>query len=121
MSDRDENGRYVPDDDERLKLPEFKWDGYWRFRTRNGWTDLYHTKFVENIIQWLARIVMMQAMLRLKHLGYRIVMRTHDELVILIPKDGREQQHLQVCKNEMKRTPDWLPGIPLENDCCSRS
>ncbi len=105
---------HVPDDDEKAKLPQFKHEGYWRFRTRNGWTDLYHTKFVENVIQWLARIVMMQAMLRLKALGYRAVMRTHDELVMLIKQDGNEQHHLKVCLAEMKREPTWLPGIPLD-------
>ncbi len=105
---------YTPTPDECEDLPEFKWDGYWRFRTRNGWTDLYHTKFVENVIQWLARIVMMQAMLRIRALEFRIVMRTHDELVVLIPKDGREQQHLETCMAEMRREPTWLPGIPLD-------
>ena len=105
---------YVPSDEERALLEPFKWEGYWRFRTRNGWTEIYHTKLVENVIQWLARVVMMQAMLRIIARGYRVVMRTHDELVVLIPRDSRENHHLDILKTEMVREPTWLPGIPLE-------
>ena len=93
---------------------EFERDGYWRYQTRNGWTKLYSGKLVENVVQWLARIVMSQAMLRIMALGYRVVNTTHDELLVLIPKDGREQEHLRICEAEMKRTPTWLPGIPLD-------
>lgn len=93
---------------------EFERDGYWRYKTRHGWAKLYSGKLVENVVQWLARIVMSQAMNRITALGYRVVNTTHDELLVLVPKDGREKQHLQVCENEMKRTPDWLPGLPLD-------
>jgi DNA polymerase len=87
---------------------------YWRVRKRYGWTKLYGAKLVENLIQALARVVMSQAMIRLKRFGYRSVTTTHDELCVLIPKDGREKEHLEVCKAEFRRTPDWLPGIPLD-------
>lgn len=103
---------HVPAPDEECR--EFERDGYWRYRTRHGWAKLYSGKLVENVVQWLARIVMSQAMNRITALGYRVVNTTHDELLILIPKDGNEQRHLQVCENEMKRTPEWLPGIPLD-------
>lgn len=89
-------------------------DGWWRYRTRHGWAKLYSGKLVENVVQWLARIVMSQAMNRIVRLGYRVVNTTHDELLILIPKDGKESQHLETCMTEMRRTPDWLPGIPLD-------
>ena len=105
---------HIPNDEEKEKLPQFNWEGFWRHRTRNGWTGIYSGKLVENWIQWLARIVMSQAMLRIKALGYRTVNTTHDELLVLIPKDGHQQRHLEICANEMKRTPDWLPGIPLD-------
>jgi hypothetical protein len=41
-------------------------------------------------------------------------------LLVLIPHDysdnpaGHDIEDLQICMNEMKRTPDWLPGIPLD-------
>jgi DNA polymerase len=103
---------HKPEPDEECK--DFEREGYWRYRTRHGWTKLYSGKLVENVVQWLARIVMSQAMNRITALGYRVSNTTHDELLILIPKDGNEQRHLEVCENEMKRTPDWLPGIPLD-------
>ena len=96
------------------EVSDFERDGFWRYKTRNGWTKLYSGKLVENVVQWLARIVMSQAMIRIINLGYRVVNTTHDELLVLIPKDGREQEHLEICENEMKRTPDWLPDLPLD-------
>ena len=103
---------YKPEPD--ADVQDFEREGYWRYKTRHGWTKLYSGKLVENVVQWLARIIMSQAMNRIVALGYRVVNTTHDELLVLIPKDGHEQQHLQICMNEMKRTPDWLPGIPLD-------
>ena len=103
---------YKPEADDEVQ--EFERDGYWRYQTRNGWAKLYSGKLVENVVQWLARIVMSQAMLHIIALGYRVVNTTHDELLVLIPKDGREQEHLRICEAEMKRTPTWLPGIPLD-------
>ena len=89
-------------------------DGYWRLKTRHGWTKMYGAKLVENLIQALARVVISQALIRIVKLGYRIVGMEHDSLWILIPKDGHEAQHLRVCLDEMKREPPWLPGIPLD-------
>ena len=103
---------YKPEPDADVR--DFEREGYWRYKTRHGWTKLYSGKLVENVVQWLARIIMSQAMNRITALGYRVVNTTHDELLVLTPKDGREQHHLQICMNEMKRTPDWLPGIPLD-------
>lgn len=103
---------HIPEAGSEVK--EYDRDGYWRYRQRHGWSKLYSGKLVENVVQWLARIVMSQAMLRIVKLGYRVVNTTHDELLVLVPKDGREQEHLQICEAEMRRTPSWLPGIPLD-------
>jgi len=88
-------------------------DKYWRYRTRHGWTKLYSGKLVENVVQWLARVVMSQVMIRLVKRGYRIVNTTHDELLILLANDGQQEYHLQECIKEFEKAPDWLPGIPL--------
>ena len=89
-------------------------DSYWRVKTRRGWSKLYGAKLVENLIQALARVVMSQAMARIMAMGYRIVTTTHDELVVLIKDDSHQQNNLDICAAELKRTPDWLPGIPLD-------
>lgn len=104
---------HVPDTEECEKLQEFKWRGFWRFRTRNGWTDLYHTKLVENVVQWLARIIMTEGMMRIIGRGFKVATTTHDEVVVLIRKDADADKNLQVCIDEMRREPAWLPGIPL--------
>lgn len=89
-------------------------DVYWRLKTRKGWTKIYGAKLVENAIQALARVVVSQAMIRLKHMGYRCVCTKHDSLWLLIPKDdGRLEEHKATIISEMSRTPPWLPGIPL--------
>lgn len=89
-------------------------DGYWRIKTRNGWSKLYSGRLVENVVQWLARIIMSQAMIRIRRLGYHILNTTHDEILVLIPIDGNQERHLEVCMAEMKRTPAWLPNLPLD-------
>lgn len=104
---------HKPEGEELETVKPFERDGFWRYRTRQGWTKLYSGKFVENVVQWLARIVMSQAMLRIAAKGYKIATTTHDELLIVIPKDGQETCHLQDCKDEMIRGVPWLPGLPL--------
>jgi hypothetical protein len=89
-------------------------DRYWRLKTRKGWVKMYGSKLVENMIQALARIVVSQAMLRLKKLGYRCKNTKHDSLWLLIPEnDGRLEEHKQVILAEMSRELPWLPGCPL--------
>lgn len=89
-------------------------DRYWRLKTRKGWVKIYSGKLVENAIQALARVVVSQAMLRLKRLGYRSKNTKHDSLWLLIPEnDGRLKEHKATILAEMSRTPEWLPGIPL--------
>lgn len=89
-------------------------DRYWRLKTRKGWVKIYSGKLVENVIQALARVVVSQAMLRLKKLGYRSKNTKHDSLWLLIPEnDGRLEEHKATILAEMSRTPEWLPGVPL--------
>ena len=103
---------YIPQADEDVQ--DFEREGYWRYRTRHGWTKLYSGKLVENVVQWLARIVMSQAMLRIIDLGFRVVNTTHDELLLLIPDDASAQSNLERCRQEMIREVPWLPGLPLD-------
>ena len=86
----------------------------WRLKLRNGYTRMWGSKLVENVVQFLARQVKSQAMLRIARAGLRPVLSSHDELTLLVKRDGHEQEALEFCLQEMKRTPDWLPGIPLD-------
>lgn len=94
-----------------------EWES-WKIKTRRGWTRIYSGKLVENIVQWLARIVISQAMNRLRPLlsahNIKIVTTSHDELVFALPITPNMLETFEHIKQEFKRTPTWLPGIPLD-------
>jgi DNA polymerase len=73
---------------------------------------LYGAKLLENITQALARIVVMQAAVRLADRGLRFVLQAHDELVFLVPTAAVEMSKV-IITEEMTRDPVWLPGVPL--------
>lgn len=108
---------HKPSPEECEKLPIWNHKGFWRYKNRYGWTGIYSGALVENVVQWLSRIILSQALLRLKKMGYHFLSTTHDELLVLIKKDGNEERHRQVLIDEMRRTPDWLPGVPLDCEC----
>lgn len=89
-------------------------DSYWRVRTRRGWEKLYGAKLVADLCQSLDWTLTTEAMVRIARLGYRILSTTYDSLLLLIPRDGKEQDHLERCKAEFRRVPPWLKGIPLD-------
>ena len=76
------------------------------------WTRLesYGPKFVENIIQAMARDLLMNAMKNLK--GARIEMHVHDELII---EAGPELSLEEVC-SRMADVPEWADGLLLRAD-----
>lgn len=87
---------------------------YWRLKTRYGFTKYYGAKLVENVVQALSRVITSQAMLRLRAQGYRIVGMAHDDLWVLIPKDGRQEAHAAVLRDAMRAIPAWGPDLPLD-------
>jgi DNA polymerase len=74
--------------------------------------NLYGAKLLENITQALARIVVMQAAVRLSRRGYRFVLQSHDELVFSVPEEVVKEAR-DIISEEMIRKPEWLPGLPL--------
>ena len=76
------------------------------------WSRLesYGPKFVENIIQALARDLLMNAMKNLK--GARIEMHVHDELIL---SAGPELTLEEVCAR-MADVPEWADGLILRAD-----
>lgn len=105
---------HVPDEAEKQKLKEFEHRGFWRMETRQGWKTVHAGKITQNICEAISRVIVTQAAIRIHRAGFRILNIPHDELLVLIPKDGREKLALEWCRQEMKRTPDWLPGLPLD-------
>ena len=90
------------------------------FYTYGGRTfQIYGGKLLENIIQFLARIATMQAALRakarLKGVATKFVHQAHDELVFLA-RDDQAEHVATVLTEEMSRTPEWAPGLPLKGE-----
>ena len=103
---------HVPDSDETCR--DFERSGYWRMRTRHGWKKMWGSKIVQNMCEAVARVIVSQAMNRITDMGYRVLNWPYDELLILVPKDGREEQHAERCAAEMKIAPGWLRDLPLD-------
>lgn len=87
--------------------------GYY-IKTRYGWKSIYGSMLAQHMCEAVSRLIMTQAMLRIIKHRLRPVNSTHDELLVLIPKDGREEENLMLCISEMIREPSWLPGLPLD-------
>jgi hypothetical protein len=105
---------HVPDADEDCR--DFERQGYWRLKTRQGWKKMWGSKLTQNICEAVSRVIVSQAMLRIKAMGFRTLNWPYDELLVLLPKDGHEDKNLESCMVEMKREVAWLPGLPLDCD-----
>jgi hypothetical protein len=77
---------------------------------------IYGAKFLENIVQFLARIDTMEAAMRISARGYRFNSQAHDELIWVVP-DDKVEDCMRVALEEMRRPPTWGPDIPLNAEC----
>lgn len=74
--------------------------------------ESYGPKFVENIVQAIARDLLAEALVRLDRAGYITVMHVHDEVVIEAPKSISLEDICSI----MAETPEWAPGLLLRAD-----
>ena len=110
---------------EEIRLPNglslyyhnLRWenDG-WRFDYQDVTKYLYGGKLLENIIQALARIVIMDAAVRFrKATEIDLNLQVHDELVYVVPEEiGTVVKHM--LEDEMSIPPDWMPDVPLASE-----
>ncbi len=99
--------------------------GRTEFRYRYGkmWHRMYGAKTLENISQALARIIVMNAALRIRDRGlysvnpndYIFKLQAHDELVYIV-RDSEVEQAKKLIHAEMTRPPSWGRDIPLVAD-----
>jgi len=77
----------------------------------------YGGMLLENIAQALARIVTMEAAIRvekrLAKAGIKLALQVHDELVFVVP-DRFVQVVRGILEQELRRRPKWLPLLPLD-------
>jgi DNA polymerase len=79
---------------------------------------IYGAAFLENIIQFLARVILMNAALRLhatKIPFLRFVHQAHDELVYVVPDKFVDRAKI-IVHSQMIIPPSWGPDIPLKAD-----
>jgi hypothetical protein len=120
---RVEGGRIYHPNGTWLDYRGLKWgEGEWRLYGKNGaWSKMYGAKLVENVVQWLSRIVTAEAMVKFHKAGYPICGMAHDDVWLLVPTDPREQNCVEGNKQRiisiMSETPSWAPGLPLAADC----
>lgn len=74
--------------------------------------ESYGPKFVENIVQAIARDILCFAMQELDKAGHRIVMHVHDEVVIEEPLEARLEEITEL----MGKTPPWANALLLRAD-----
>lgn len=79
----------------------------------NKWDKIesYGGKFVENIVQAIARDILAEAMMRLEKKGFNIVMHIHDEVVI-----ESDSSSIEEVNEIMSLVPSWAPGLILDAD-----
>lgn len=79
----------------------------------NKWDKIesYGGKFVENIVQAIARDILAEAMMRLEKKGFNIVMHIHDEVVI-----ESDSSSIEEVNEIMSIVPIWAPELILDAD-----
>lgn len=86
----------------------------WRFDYNGATKYIYGGKLLENIIQALARIIIMECALRVRRrmkLGFNL--QVHDELAYVVPEAAAEAV-LEVLIEEMRVRPRWDMNWPLD-------
>lgn len=86
----------------------------WAYSFGGELRTLWGGKVTENIVQSLARILIMDYMLTIKKtMGLLPVLRVHDELVYVVPEDDVEQVRDEASVI-MRVAPKWAKDLPVE-------
>ena len=112
------NGRVYHPNGAWLDYSGLKWEeDEWRLYGRKGqWSRMYGAKLVENVVQWLSRIVTAEAMVKFDRAGYPVVGMAHDDVWLLVPAESVDS-HKRTIIDIMSETPSWAPGLPLAAEC----
>lgn len=85
---------------------------YMGINAQKKWDRLesYGPKFVENVVQAIARDLLMYSMQTLSHCS--IVAHVHDEIII----EADKRMSVEAVCQQMSRTPEWAEGLILRAD-----
>jgi DNA polymerase len=73
--------------------------------------DTYGGKLVENIVQAVARDLMVEGMFRVEAAGYAILLTVHDEVISEIAEAAGD---LSEYERLLAEEPDWAKGCPVK-------
>ena len=90
---------------------EIVYEGVDNHTHRWGEIRAYGGFLVQSITQAVARDVLAEAILRLEHHGYDVVLHVHDEIVSDVPK---KHGSLKQFEKIMCNSPGWAAGLPIE-------
>lgn len=77
-----------------------------------GFILTYGGKFVENIVQAIARDYLCEAMQKIDGMGYKIIMHVHDELVLEVDEKTADAD-LGTVTGIMSENISWADGLPM--------
>ena len=80
---------------------------------QGGKIDTYSGKLTENIVQAIARDLLVYSMFLIRKAGLDIVIHVHDEVVILCRKVDAAKAYA-IVHEAMSSYPAWAAGLPLE-------
>lgn len=73
---------------------------------------IYGGLLTENVVQSLARDIIVEQMLWIRAEGYRVATTTHDEIVCVVPDDQAERCYSYMI-SRMRTPPAWCANLPL--------
>lgn len=82
-----------------------------RYLNRGQWTKIYSGLLCENIIQALARGVIVEYLVTIGG-KYGVALQVHDEIVSVVPKSLVEEAKAFI-ETVMSTPVSWLPGLPV--------
>ena len=114
----DEFGDTIPKKNARGEIEyrekwEISYEGV--HQTTKAWVrmDTHGGKLVENIVQAIARDILVSGMLEARKAGFNIIGHVHDELISL--DDEFDEEHSVAKLREcMSKVPAWAKGLPLD-------
>ncbi len=83
----------------------------WRYKDEKGLQDIYGGKLIENVVQALARIIVMLQLLKIAK-RYTVPLTVHDS-VVAIAKVEEADEALAYIEECMRWIPKWAHGCPI--------
>lgn len=91
----------------------------WGYASAEAWVNLFGGKVLENIIQFLSRIAICEAMVLVhamaRYVGGRVALQVHDEIVSLMWWQIADKWDSFV-ESVMKERLSWMPACPLASE-----